>query len=364
MFMKQHGVFFELRDQFEMNLRGYLLVCVITNVIILGYLMFYKYLPITRSGRNIPRQVHFWKRNASEIDYVMSTNVTVLQPPIAEPQDNMNANASHRRKVLCFVYNGEKQSIIKRIAAHPNALLVVSESLYGHNGLSKEKLYWGQHFREQKVEYVQLTKKVYDKSSIDGRWAQETTTRQILGKGVKNMYERGEIGDDDIVVVSDADENVSGAALEWLQMNLRHGQCGKASFRWFLFTHCYEHSKIVRMRVAVTVKTLRENLNWDTHEVRRSNKAVTEVQIDVAELSTHCSWCLDNDGIREKMRLNIEGSSWQSRGASYVFTDTVLNQLRLSGTWFDGNIHGTRICTTEQIIAEMQGAVQVNKSQV
>jgi len=85
MFMKQHGVFFELRDQFEMNLRGYLLVCVITNVIILGYLMFYKYLPITRSGRNIPRQVHFWKRNASEIDYVMSTNVTVLQPPIAEP---------------------------------------------------------------------------------------------------------------------------------------------------------------------------------------------------------------------------------------------------------------------------------------
>jgi len=350
-----------VRDQFEMNLRGYLVVCVITNVIMSAYMMFYKYSPITGSGGNIPRQVHFWNRNDSEIHHVMSTDVTVLQSPIAEAHDSMNVNAGSRQIVLCFTYNGEKQSVIQRIAEHPDALLVVSESSYGHNGLSKEKLYWPQHFRAQKVEYVQLTEKVYDKSSIDGVWAQETTTRQILGKGVKNIYERGEIDDDDIVIVTDADENVSAAALEWLKINLRHGQCAKASFRWFLFTHCYEHSEIVRMRVAVTVKTLRENLNWDTHEVRRSNKAVTEVQVDVAELSTHCSWCLDNDGIREKMRLNIEGSSWQSRGPSYVYTDTVLNHLRLSGTWFDGSIHGTRICTTEQIIAEMQGVVEVNK---
>jgi len=53
------------------------------------------------------------------------------------------------------------------------------------------------------------------------------------------------------------------------------------------------------------------------------------------------------------MRLNIERSSWQSRGHSYVFTDAELTRLRLSGTWFDGNLHGRRQCTTEQIIAKM-----------
>jgi len=273
--------------------------------------------------------------------------------PSTLAQTRTNASTSKRKIVFCFPYNGEKMIVRQRITLHPEALFVVSESLYGHNGGVKKQLYWPLHFPEQASEYIQHNQNRYDASSADGVWAQETSTRRILGRGVRNLYGRAEIGDNDIVVVTDADEIVSTAALAWLQTHLRDGELAVADFQWFLYTHCYQHPKITSIKVAVTVKTLRLQFNWDAHKVRSTNTGIQKVHIDVTELSSHCSWCMGNSGIREKMRLNIEGSSWQSRGHSYVFTDAELNRLRLSGTWFDGNLHGRRQCTTEQIIAEM-----------
>jgi hypothetical protein len=255
--------------------------------------------------------------------------------------------------VLCFPYNGEKHMVNTRIARQPDALIVVSESLYGHNGIAKNGLFWPLHFPDHTNEYVVLNEKVYNESTVDGRWAQETTTRRILGNGVRNLYKRGEITDNDIVVVTDADEIVSSSALSWLLTHLKHDTLAAADFRWFLFTHCYQHHKIVRLSVAVTVQTLRLRLKWDTHKVRSSPQWLLPVHIAVDEVSSHCSWCLSNTGIREKMRLNIEGSSWQSRGPSYVFSDVELNHMRFSGLWFDGNIHGIRRCTPQQITTEM-----------
>jgi len=295
---------------------------------------------------------------ASENKWVQVANASLLvqvhPPPLATiSQTHTNTSMRQRKIVFCFPYNGEKTIVRKRITQHPGALFVVSESLYGHNGEAKKQLYWPLHFPLQESEYIQHNQNMYRASSADGVWAQETSTRRILGNGVRNLYMRAEIEDDDIVVVTDADEIVSPAALVWLQTHLRHGELAVADFQWFLYTHCYQHPKIISIKMAVTVKTLRLQFEWDAHRIRSTNTGISRVHIDVTELSSHCSWCMGNNGIREKMRLNIEGSSWQSRGHSYVFTDVELNRLRLSGTWFDGKLHGSRRCTTEQIIAEM-----------
>jgi len=269
-------------------------------------------------------------------------------PPVAAPSEAMS-----RKIVLCFPYNGEKHIVTTRISRQPEALIVVSESFYGHNGIAKNGLLWPMHFPNHTSEYVILHEKVFNASSVDGRWAQETTTRRILGNGVRNLYTRGEITDNDIVVVTDADEIVSSSALSWLQTHLKHDTLAVADFQWFLFTHCYQHRNVVRLPVAVTVQTLRLRLKWDTQKVRSSPRGLSTVHIAVDEVSSHCSWCFGNTGIREKMRLNIEGSSWQSRGPSYVFSDVELNHMRFSGLWFDGKIHGIRRCTPQQITTEM-----------
>ena len=107
----------------------------------------------------------------------------------------------------------------------------------------------------------------------------------------------------DIVVVTDADEIVSPAALVWLQTYLRHGELAVADFQWFLYTHCYQHPKIISIKMAVTVKTLRLQFEWDAHRIQSTNTGISRVHIDVTELSSHCSWCMGNNGIREKMRL-------------------------------------------------------------
>jgi len=289
---------------------------------------------------------------AMQFQYTRPPSLSTLAKTLA--QKHTNASTNKRKIVLCFPYNGEKNIVRRRITQHPEAYFVVSESLYGHNGEAKKQLYWPLHFPKQASEYIEHNQNMYDSSSVDGVWAQETSTRRILGRGVRNLYARAEIGDSDIVVVTDADEIVSNAALAWLQTHLRDGELAVADFEWFLYTHCHKHPKITSFRVAVTVKTLRLQFNWDAHKVRSTNTGIQQVHIDVTELGSHCSWCMDNSGIREKMCLNIEGSSWQSRGDSYVFTDEELNRLRLSGTWFDGKLHGLCQCTTEQIIAEMK----------
>jgi len=288
----------------------------------------------------------FQRRNVPTTSSLVPTTSSLVgqtEPSVATP----------RKIVLCFPYNGEKIAVTARISRQPEALIVVSESFYGHNGFAKNGLLWPMHFPNHTSEYVTLHEKVYDASSADGRWAQETTTRRILGNGVRNLYTRGEITDNDIVVVTDADEIVSSSALSWLQTYLQHDTLARVDFQWFLFTHCYQHRNMIRLPVAVTVQTLRLRLKWDTHKVRSSPRDLLTVHIAVDEASSHCSWCISNAAIREKMRLNIEGSSWESRGASYVFSDAELNHMRFSGLWFDGNVHGICQCTPQQITTEM-----------
>jgi|AntRauMFilla1563_2_1112583.scaffolds.fasta_scaffold02550_5 hypothetical protein len=272
-------------------------------------------------------------------------------------EEAMNSNKQKqpgRKIVFCFPYNGEKHTVLKRLSQQPDALVVVSESLYGHNGALKKTLYWPLHFPNHNAQYVTLDKKVFEASSSDGIWAQETMTRRILGESVRNLYTRGEITDNDVVIVTDADEIISSAALSWLRIHLKHDELAVAAFRWFLFTHCYEHPRIVKLNTACTVRTLRMRFEWDSHKIRSTNQGMTLVDIPVKEMSEHCSWCFGNTQIREKMRLNIEGSSWQSRGPSYVFSNAELNHMRSMGLWFDGNVHGKRICTQRQIDTEMK----------
>ena len=281
-------------------------------------------------------------------------SLTHLNVSIVEVMHQNKQKQAGRKIVLCFPYNGEKHAVLKRLSQQPDALVVVSESFYGHNGALKKTLYWPLHFPNHNAHYVTLDKKVFEGSSLDGIWAQETMTRRILGEGVRDLYTLGAITDDDIVIVTDADEIISSTALSWLRIHLKHNELAVAAFRWFLFTHCYEHPRTVKLNTACTVRTLRMRFKWDSRKIRSTNQGMTLVDIPVKEMSEHCSWCFGNTQIREKMRLNIEGSSWQSRGPSYVFSNAELNHMRSMGLWFDGNVHGKRICTQRQIDTEMK----------
>ena len=87
------------------------------------------------------------------------------------------------------------------------------------------------HFAGQRAEYVPQHNNRFEDASERGRWAQEGSIRSILGLGVRSLYERGEVSDDDIVVVTDADEVMAPEALAWLQTHLRHNETAVVEFR-------------------------------------------------------------------------------------------------------------------------------------
>lgn len=276
----------------------------------------------------------------------------ILQGRVHNGTSSTRAANASRKIVLCFPYNGEFRMVQRRLTYSPEALLVVSESPFGHNGLAKHNLSWAAHFPHQRAEYIQQHENLF-RSSPHGRWAHEVSLRSVLGRGVRNLYERGEIGDNDIVVVNDADEVMSSEALAWLQAHLQHGETAVADFRWFIFSHCYEHAKMTTLQVAVTVQTLRAQHHWDVHQIRVVHGGEHVVHITGVNLGWHCSWCFGNRAIREKMRLNIEPSSWESRGSSYVFSDAELDRMRAEGMWFDGSTHGTRRCSLHEMVSEI-----------
>jgi len=125
-----------------------------------------------------------------------------------------------RKLVLYFPYSGEYLMVRRRLAQCPAGLLVMSESVYNHNCLRRQNLSWSAHFAGQRAEYVLQYSNLFETASERGRWAQEVLIRNILGRGVRNLYERREIGDDDIVVDTDADEVMAPEALAWLWTHL------------------------------------------------------------------------------------------------------------------------------------------------
>jgi len=261
-------------------------------------------------------------------------------------------NTSVRRVILAFPYNGERVPVARRLAGSPHALVVVSESEYGQNGLPKA-MHWHADFRTQAAEYMWLANNFYSQSSRDAEWNQESAARTLLGDGIRNLYTRGEISDNDVVVVTDADEVVSPEALAWLQAHLEHDVLAVAGFRWFLWTHCHEYPHQQKIKVATTVQTLRVRLKWDANLIRRKEPGLGRTTIDVADAGTHCSWCFGTRGIREKMRVNIESWQWTSKETPRAYSDRELDRLRATGTWFDGKAHGPCRCSRAQIAAEM-----------
>jgi len=266
----------------------------------------------------------------------------------AEP----HANTSMRQIILAFPYNGERVPVSQRLTESPHALVVVSESAYGHNGLPKA-MHWHTDFQTQAAEHMRLTKNLYNQSSRDAEWNQESEARTLLGEGVRNLYTRGDISDNDVVVVTDADEVVSLEALAWLQAHLKHDVLAVAGFRWFLWTHCYEYPRRQALKVATTVRTLRVRLKWDANLIRRKEPGLQRATINVVEAGAHCSWCFGTRAIREKMRVNIESWQWTSKETPRAYSDRELDRLRATGTWFDGKAHGPCRCSRAQIAAEM-----------
>ena len=289
----------------------------------------------------------------------------LLHPSInSSPLPNLThvPNKKPSKIVVCFPYNGEKRLVLDRLNTSSISYLVVSESTFSANGNPKH-LRWEQDLRQMlttfpiPVTYIVESRKLYDFKDNEGRWKQEVAVRSILGTGVRSLYESQLINDNDVIVVNDADEIVNDASLSYIRDNIKHGEYAEVSLSWFLYTRCFLHSRPWVQPVAVTVKTLRQSMNWNPHLIRAiHNPSVNrntwrKMSIPLKNNGYHCSWCLSKQDIRTKFEMtccDIPESVTQQR-----YSDDRIQNMRLNGINWNGQVHGQNVCSNGELKREL-----------
>ncbi len=307
----------------------------------------------------IARTMHLYY-NKTKIDVKIDTPRTDRETD--DGADN-TTKTSPRKIIACFQYNGEKQMVWDRANTTLISFFVVGESKFARDGMFKT-LFWDDDFkglwapplsgrasRLPPVTYVVEERKLFQSDNEEGRWKQEVAVRAVMGTGIKNLYDLKLIDDNDIVFVTDVDEIVNDATLRYVRDTLKHNQYAEVSLSWFLYTKCQQSSQMWVIPVAVTVKTLRQNLKWNTHLVRalHNPSVVThnlhKLAIPIHINGYHCSWCFDKSMFRRKMKHYVPAPE-STRQQEY--TDARIEKMRKGGINWNGGVHGVNICSNEE----------------
>ena len=265
-----------------------------------------------------------------------------------------------RKIISCFPYNGEKKMLVDRVQSMFVSFFVVSESRFAMNG-SPKKMTWQQDFdalhnNTVRFKYLQVNKNYYQADSNEGRWKQEVAVRNILGVGVKELYDTGFINDEDIVLVTDADEIVNDDTLGYIRKHLKHGEYAQVSLAWFLYNKCWMHRKRTMQPAAVTVKTLRQSLEWNAHFIRAlQNDRVVKISLrkmamPILDNGYHCSWCFGKAEFRRKVTTSLEIPTDLQR---QDFDDARIEKMWINGLNLQGGIHGKKICSAAEFEREL-----------
>ena len=252
--------------------------------------------------------------------------------------DNPTNLRRKRKVIVAFPYNGETVTVDSKLVD----ILIVAESRFSQRGGIKSANKWGEKsVKAKRVVHTVLNQNFY---SIQNKWGQEVQIRRHLGTVIKDLYKKGEVIDDDVVVVVDADEVINDMTLYNLGRNgLKNRTVAEANLIWNLYNRCWVHQRETRVKVAVSVLTLRNEFNWNTHLVRAS-RSLPYISLELA--GYHCSWCFFSPSqFREKIKFMTDGDATPyPMYENENWSNKKIDFFMKNGLWLDGNVHGKYVC--------------------
>ncbi|XP_037500362.1 beta-1,4-mannosyl-glycoprotein 4-beta-N-acetylglucosaminyltransferase [Rhipicephalus sanguineus] len=226
---------------------------------------------------------------------------------------------SRPRKVINgLVFNHELDLLEIRIKELGDAVdhYLVVESTYTYFG-SEKPLYLRNNLsagflREHKHKIVPIAVDFYNYAEGDP-WGPENYFRtSVWYEGHRRLKN---IRDDDLFIMSDADEIPSRDVVLFLKHHDGFGEPMKLSLRWFTYGFYWENSQPVNVSGVCTVAYIRDVYENDSLRLRSmtmflqtniSNTGTFSEMWTIAGTSPryagwHCSWCFDVEGIQMKV---------------------------------------------------------------
>jgi hypothetical protein len=243
-----------------------------------------------------------------------------------------------RKVIVAFPYNGETVYTDSKLVD----VLVVAESSFSQRGGVKSSNKWGNKLvKAKRVEHTVLDQNFYFPGD---KWGQEVQLRRHLGSVIEDLYDKGEVIDDDVVVIVDADEVINDTTLYNLaRKGLKNRTVAEAHLTWNLYNRCWVHHIETRVKVAASVRTLKNEFNWNTHMVRATRSLP---YVSLRNAGHHCSWCFFSPSqFREKIKFMTDGDA--TPYAMYEkedWSDAKIQHFMENGLWLDGNVHGKYVC--------------------
>ena len=264
-----------------------------------------------------------------------------------------------RRLIHGLQVNHEIEFFEARMKMLDNAVDVylLLESNYTAYGSGKDLLFleklssgWLSEYH-QKIQYIFLS--FFPKEAETSGWYADSFLRSFLGQQGMKMLEN--VRDDDIFLLTDADELPSPESLLFLKMFDGWTEPVKFSFRWNVYGFFWLQPSTTSIHVACTVAMLRDVYGNNAISLRRSwNEKVHRGRLDNFTLTHsrpqewtlgdaphyagwHCSWCYSPAGIK----LKLQSAQRDDKPRWGDFPDKLdlqyIARLIRTGEWFDGN---------------------------
>ena len=165
-------------------------------------------------------------------------------------------------------------------------------------------------------------------------WGHEVAVRDALLQGLSGCNAT----DDDVFVVSDADEVLSTASLSWLRAHVEPRTTYSCQLEWNLYSRCWGGRLFRRITFASTVAHARDC------KLNALRAAVDSVHMP-QPCGYHCSWCFGHDAFRAKIRHihEADGTDYVAYGRQ-EWSNQRIDHLRQHGLWLDGSKHGKWMC--------------------
>ncbi|XP_075554772.1 beta-1,4-mannosyl-glycoprotein 4-beta-N-acetylglucosaminyltransferase-like isoform X1 [Dermacentor variabilis] len=257
-----------------------------------------------------------------------------------------------RRIISGLVFNHELDLLEIRVKELGDAVdyYLVVESTYTYSGVEKplhlrSNLSAG-FLREYAHKIVPISVDFYNYDGGDP-WGPENYFRtSVWYEGHRRLKS---IRDDDLFIMSDADEIPSRDVVLFLKHHDGYGEPISLTLRWFLYGFFWENSVPVTVSGVCTVGFMREVYENDSLRLRsmrtftRNNLSYTGTFSEMWIIQGtsphysgwHCSWCFDAEGIQVKLAAaqRDDGVRW---GDIAEKTDIgYINSLRKTGHFFD-----------------------------
>ncbi|CAN7950150.1 unnamed protein product, partial [Ixodes pacificus] len=259
-----------------------------------------------------------------------------------------------RTIISSFMVNHEMDMLDIRIHVLGDAVdyYVVCESNYTIFGNAKP-LYLSStlsvgFLSEHRHKIFLLTSGTYYSTDKDP-WAPENNLRSMLWKEGRHRFKT--LRDDDLFMISDADEIPSREVMLFLKYHDGFGEPVAFGLRWFLYGFFWENDRPVIVSGICTVGYLREVYGDDSNLVRKNERrrATRPAGTSTGTVWTpwtikgvwpkyagwHCSWCFRISGIQHKLASSQrdDGIRWGDFAEKH--DPEYIRFLRSEGRFFD-----------------------------